>query len=147
MKIATPSHFAAVGDAVSSRPDPARAAKAMIPATAQASRYPARNVAIRTGRPGPAGAPAIKRVHSTATGATDGSIIAAIITSHSPRKGSSARPMVPGPLPMVRASRTVTPHATAASAATAIQGTASCRGGTACTGRTAEAGPAWSATA
>ena len=55
--------------------------------------------------------------------------------------------MVPGPLPMVRASMTVTPHATAASAATAIQGTASCRGGTACTGRTAEAEPAWSAIA
>jgi hypothetical protein len=82
---------------------------------------------IRRPRAGPAEAPAIRRVHSTATGATDGSIIAAIITSHSPRKGSSVRPMVPGPLPMCRARRTVTAHATAASAATAIHGTA-CRG-------------------
>ena len=89
----------------------------------------------------------IKRVHSTATGATEGSIIAAIITTHSPRKGSSVRPMVPGPLPMVRASMTVTAHATAASAATAIHGTASCRGGRACTGRITEAGPTWSAIA
>ena len=55
--------------------------------------------------------------------------------------------MVPGPLPMVRASMTVTAHATAASAATAIHGTASCRGGRACTGRMTEAGPAWSAIA
>jgi len=89
----------------------------------------------------------IKRVHSTATGVTDGSIIAAIITTHSPRKGSSARPMVPGPLPMARASMMVTAHATAASAATAIHGTASWRGGSACTGRMTEAGLAWSAIA
>ena len=67
----------------------------------------------------------IRRVHSTATGATDGSIIAAIIIAHSPRKGSSARPMVPGPLPMFRASRAVTAQATAASAATLIHGGAS----------------------
>ena len=87
----------------------------------------------------------IKRVHSTATGATDGSIIAAIITTHSPRKGSSSRPMVPGPLPMVRASMRVTAHAAAATAATAIHGTASCRRGRACTGPMTEAGSAWSA--
>ena len=37
-KIATPSHFAAVGDAVSSLPVPARAAKATAPDTAHASR-------------------------------------------------------------------------------------------------------------
>jgi hypothetical protein len=80
---------------------------------------------IRATRPKPAEALLINRVHSTATGATDGSIIAAIITAHSPRNGSNARPIVPGPLPMSRASVTVTTHATAASAATAIHGTAS----------------------
>ena len=52
-------------------------------------------------------------------GAYEGSIIAAIMTTYSPRKGSSARPMVLGSLPMVRASRTVTAHADAASVATA----------------------------
>jgi hypothetical protein len=72
----------------------------------------------------PAEEPLINRVHSTATGATDGSIIAAIITAHSPRRGSSARPMVPGPLPMSLASITVGAHAAAASAATAIHDTA-----------------------
>ena len=102
---------------------------------------------IRAARAGPADPPPIRRVHSTATGATDGSIIAAIITTHSPRKGSSARPMVPGPLPMLRASMMVTAHATAASAATATHGTASRRGARACTGPPAEAGPAWSAMA
>src|SRR6516165_11321786 len=147
MKIATPSHFAATGDAVSSRPAPARAAKATTPATAQASRYPPRNKPIRAARAGPAEAPLIRRVHSTATGATDGSIIAAIITTHSPRKGSSARPIVPGPLPMSRASMTVTTHAPAASSPTAIHGTASWRGGSACTGRAAEAGSETSAMA
>ena len=76
-------------------------------------------------RPGPVEALLIRRVHSTATGATDGSIIAAIITTQSPRKGSSARPIVPGPLPMLRARMTVTAQATAASAATAIHGGAS----------------------
>ena len=80
---------------------------------------------IRVTRPNPAEAPLIKRVQSTATGATEGSIIADIITSHSPRNGSSARAIVPGPLPMLRASRMVTTHATPASAATAIHGTAS----------------------
>jgi hypothetical protein len=79
----------------------------------------------------PAEEPPINRVHNTATGATDGSIIAAIITAHSPTKGSSARPIVPGPLPMCLASITVTTQATAASAATAAHGTASWRGGSA----------------
>ncbi len=36
-----------------------------------------------------------------------GTISIPVITTHSPRKGSSARPMVPGPLPMSRASMTV----------------------------------------
>jgi len=66
---------------------------------------------------------------------------------HSPRKGSSARPIVPGPLPMSRASMTVTTHAPAASSPTAIHGTASWRGGSACTGRAAEAGSETSAMA
>jgi hypothetical protein len=96
-------------------------------------------------RGGGAETPVIERVHSTATGATEGSIIAAIITTHSPRKGSSAKPMVPGPLPIVRASTRVTAHAAAASTATAVHGTANCRGGRACTGRMPETGPAWSA--
>src|SRR5215472_11013623 len=147
MKITTPSHFAAVGDAVSSRPAPARAAKATAPQAAQASRYPLRNRPSRATRPKPTVAPLIRRAHSTATGATDGSIIAAIITTHSPRKGSSARPMVPGPLPMPRASMTVTTHAPAASSPTATHGTASWRGGKACTGRAAEAGSERSAMA
>src|SRR5580700_9026582 len=145
VKIATPSHFAADGDAVSSRPVPARAAKAATPHAAQASRYPLRNMPIRATRAGPADPPPINRVHSTATGATDGSIIAAIIITHKPRNGSSARPMVPGPLPMRRASITVTAHATAASAATASHGRASWRRGSACTGRVPAARPAWSA--
>ena len=55
--------------------------------------------------------------------------------------------MVPGPLPMVRASMMVTAHATAAGAATALHSTTSWRGGRACTGRMTEAGPAWSAIA
>ena len=37
-KIATPSHFAAVGDAASSRPVPMRTAKTTAPNAAQASR-------------------------------------------------------------------------------------------------------------
>ena len=58
-------------------------------------------------RPVPVETPLIQRVQSTATGATDGNIIAAIISTHSPRKTGSARPMVPGPLPMLRACATV----------------------------------------
>src|SRR5215471_3334269 len=100
-------------------------------------------MAIRAARPRPVVAPAIKRVHSTPTGATDGSIIAAIITTHSPRKGSSARPMVPGPLPISRAKTMVTAHAATASAATAIHGTTSWRRGRACKGPVTEAWPAW----
>src|SRR5690349_15900781 len=125
VSIASPSHRADPGDAMTSRPVPARAAYATAPHAAQASRYPARNALIRAARVRPAEAPLISRAHSTATGAADGSIIAAIMTIHSPRNGSSARPMVPGPLPIVVASETVTAHATAASAATAIHGTAS----------------------
>src|SRR5215475_2821907 len=87
------------------------------------------------------------RVHNTATGATEGSIIAAIITTHSPRNGTSARPMVPGPLPIWRLTTTVTAHAAAASAATAIQGTASSRDDRAFNGCAADSEPARSATA
>src|ERR1035438_3921463 len=89
IKIATPSHFAATGDAVSSRPVPASAAKATAPTAAQVSGLIVLSIPIRTARPAPTEAPLIKRVHSTATGATDGSIIAAIITIHSPRKGNN----------------------------------------------------------
>src|SRR5262245_48272110 len=99
-------------------------------------------MAIRAARPRPVVAPAIKRVHSTPTGATDGSIIAAIITIHAPRKGSRARPIVPGPLPISRAKTMDTAQATTASAATATHGTTSWRGGRACKGPLTEAGPA-----
>src|SRR6516165_842644 len=98
---------------------------------------------IRTTRPRPVAPLAIKRVHSTPTGATDGNIIAAIITTHTPRKGSSARPMVPDPLPISLAKTIVTAHATTASAATAIHGTTSWRGGRACNGPVTAAGSAW----
>ena len=39
--------------------------------------------------------PEIDRAYSEATGATDGSIIAAIITVQATRNGGSARPIVP----------------------------------------------------
>src|SRR6266851_4552440 len=119
-----PSHRADPGDAMTSRPVPARAAYTTAPHAAQVSMYPARNALIRAERVSPAEAPPISRAHSTATGAADGSIIAAIMTVHSPRNGSNARPMVPGPLPILVASATVTAHAAAASAAAAIHGTA-----------------------
>src|SRR5258707_6151596 len=77
---------------------------------------------IRAARPGPVEVPPIAWVHRTATGATVGSIIAAIIKIHSPSKDSSARPMVPGPLPMLRACATVTAQPAAASAARAAHG-------------------------
>ena len=77
------------------------------------------NRPIRAVRANPTEAPVIRRVHSTATGATDGNIIAAIITTHTPRKGSNARPIVPGPLPMLWASAIVTTQAAATWAAQA----------------------------
>ena len=101
------------------------------------------NRLIRAARTQPDEAPVIKRVHSTATGATDGNIIAAIITTQTPRKGSRARPIVPGPLPMLSASAMVTTQAAAASAARAIHGRASWRRGRLCTGRARAADPAW----
>src|SRR5258708_1785332 len=127
MKIVTPSHLAAVGEAVSRRPAPSSAPNATAPNAAHARRYPARNRLIRRARRELAVPPAISRVHSTATGATDGSIIAAIMTTHSPRNGSNPRPIVPGPLPMLWASPSVTAHAIAARTATAIHGGAVCR--------------------
>src|SRR5579862_5692828 len=138
--IATPSHRADPGDAMTSRPVPARAAYATAPHAAQASRYPVRNALIRAARVRPAEAPLIKRAQRTATGAAEGNIIAAIMTTHSPRNGSSARPMVPGPSPIFLASVTVTAHAAAASAATTIHGTASWRRGRAVAVRAASAG-------
>src|SRR6266700_2894906 len=142
-----PSHRADPGDAMTSRPVPARAAYATAPHAAQAARYPVRNALIRAARVRPAEAPLISRAHSTATGAADGSIIAAIMTTHSPRNGSSARPIVPGPSPIFLASVTVTAHAAAASAATAIHGTASWCRGRAVAVRAASAGAAASAMA
>src|SRR5262249_27681155 len=83
--------------------------------------------------------------------ATEGSIIAAIMVTQRPRKAGSARPMVPGPLPMLLDSATVTPHNPAATAATAAHGTASWRGGrlrmAEIAVRGSEAGLAWPAMA
>src|SRR6266516_5279119 len=103
------------------------------------------NMPIRTTRPRPAAAPPIERVQSTATGATDGSIIAPIMRTHSTRKDGNARPIVPGPLPMPRACATVTAHAAAAIAASVSHGNASWRGGRLRQGWATAAGPAWSA--
>src|SRR6516165_5288739 len=140
--IAGPSHRAGPRDAMTSRPEPATAAYATAPHAAHDSRYPVRNALMRAARIRPAEARLRSRAHSTATGAADGSIIAAIITTHSPRNGSSARPMVPGPLPMFVASVMVTAQAAAASVATAIHGTASCCCGRAAAVRVASAGAA-----
>src|SRR3954468_8528781 len=60
------------------------------------------------------GRAATDRIHKVAIGATDGNIIAAIITTHTTRKAQSDRPIVPGPTPMERACAMVTTQANAA---------------------------------
>src|SRR3954469_19944552 len=57
------------------------------------------------------------RAYSATVGAADGSIIAAIITTHTPRNQPSAPSAVPGPASMPAIRSAVDHHATAASAA------------------------------
>src|SRR3954451_13596972 len=56
------------------------------------------------------------RAYSATVGATDGNIIAAIITTHTPRNQPSAPSAVPGPSSMPAIRSAVDHHATAASA-------------------------------
>ena len=102
---------------------------------------------MRPTRTTPVERPAIERVQSTATGATDGSIIAAIMSTHSARKRANERPIVPGPIPMSVACWAVMTHAMAASAVRAIHGGISWRSGRLCVGRAVVTGPARSAVA
>ena len=70
--------------------------------------------------------------------------MAAIITIHRPRNGGSARPIVPGPSPMLRARVMVKTQAAAATIAAVVHGTTSRRGGMSRAGRAAAArAPAW----
>ncbi len=69
---------------------------------------------MRTARSAPLDCRPMPRAQVTATGATEGSIIAAIIASHSTRNSGSAIPIVPGSIPMPRACPTVNSQARAA---------------------------------
>ncbi len=60
------------------------------------------------------GRAATERIHTTAIGATDGNIIAVIITTQTPRNAASESPIVPAPTPIEPAQVMVTTQATAA---------------------------------
>src|SRR3954466_9138931 len=75
---------------------------------------PPRNCTVPPTRCDRVGRAATDRIHKVAIGATDGNIIAAIITTHTTRKAQSDRPIVPGPTPMERACAMVTTQANAA---------------------------------
>src|SRR5262249_38181315 len=64
-----------------------------------------------------------------AIGATDGNIIAVIIATQSARNAGRASPIVPGPMPMPDAWRTVTNQARTASAVNATHAGTSCLAG------------------
>src|SRR5439155_2170378 len=91
------------------------------PNVAQAARYPQTRPARRTALADSPEPVPIVRTYSDAVGATDGSIIAAIITTHSRRKPARPSPIVPIPAPMSAARRIVTAHATAAAANSPLQ--------------------------
>ena len=80
-----------------------------MPAPTQASRYPPVNPASRRARQ-----ERTDRWYIEATGATEGSIIAAIINPHMPTKAGRLRPMVPVMPTIVPARPAVTSQATAA---------------------------------
>ena len=86
----TATAVAQAGCSFTSRAASAVSKKAGMPAPAQASRYPVVNPARRSARQ-----ERTERWYMEATGATDGSIIAAIISVHMPTKPARPRPMVP----------------------------------------------------
>src|SRR6188474_910252 len=114
-KIAAPTHLAELGHVSTRRPEPTNARYARTPNAAHTIRYPTRNCVTPLTRSQAVARTDTDRVHTTTIGATEGSIMAAIITTHNARKARNVRPMVPGPMPIPLAWSTVTTQASAAS--------------------------------
>src|SRR3990172_3633346 len=134
-KIPTPTHFAASGEDSTSCSESSSAPNASRPYAVHETRYPATNCAIRHVLVAPLERATIVRDHRIATGATDGNIIAAIITTHIVMNSGRLIPIVPGPTPMPRAWSSVTSQASTASRTRAAQAGAICRSGSPAAGR------------